>query len=120
MYASTYPKYTEINDQIFLNIFRINKLLIFEKNLPKINEKIYEKIGEFKTVNKKIIILNLKEQNTVLINNNSIDQIKNHNCGLYNSILCLIKKDFFFEANVVNFKRLKNLNYEITNHQIKK
>lgn len=115
MYASIYPEYEEINNQIFLNIFRINKLLIYEKNLSKINEKIYEKIGEFKTVNKKIIILNLKEQNTVLINNNSIDQIKNHNCGLYNSILCLIKKDFFFEANVVNFKRLKNLNYEITN-----
>ena len=95
-----YPEYEEINNQIFLNIFRINKLLIYEKNLSKINEKIYEKIGEFKTVNKKIIILNLKEQNTVLINNNSIDQIKNHNCGLYNSILCLIKKDFFFEANL--------------------
>ena len=115
MYASTYPKYTEINNQIFLNIFRINKLLIYEKNLSKIDKKIYKKIGEFKTINRKIIILSLKNQNSVLINNNSIDQIKNHNCGLYDAILCLIEKNFFFETNVVNFKRLKNLNYEITN-----
>ena len=62
MYASIYPKYTEINDQIFLNIFRINKLLIYEKNLSKINEKIYKKIGEFKTSNGKIIILSLKNK----------------------------------------------------------
>lgn len=115
MYASIYPEYSEINNQIFLNIFRISKLLIYEKNLSKINTKNYEKIGEFQTVNEKILILSLKEQNSVLVNINSIDQIKNHNCGLYNAILCLIKKDFFFETNDVNFKRLRNLNYEITN-----
>jgi len=115
MYASTYPEYAEINDKIFLNIFRINKLLIYEKDLSRINKKIYEKIGEFKTLNKKILILSLKEQNSILINDNSIDQIKNHNCGLYNVIQCLIKKDFFYETNIVNFKRLNNLDYEITN-----
>ena len=63
----------------------------------------------------KILILSLKNQNSVLINNNLIAQIKNHNCGLYDAILCLIEKNFFFETNVVKFKRIKNLNYEITN-----
>jgi hypothetical protein len=115
MYASTYPNFEEINNEVFFKIFRINKLLIYEKNLNKININIYEIVDKINTVNGNILILSLKNPNNIIIKHENIYKIKNHNCGLYEVMICLINNNFFSESSDIVFKRLKNLNYELIN-----
>ena len=115
MYARTSPELHEINNNFFLNIFKIENILLYKKNINLIDKDLFNLINQIKTDQGVVLILQLKNIKNIILNSKKIEEIKNHKCGLYEVINCLIGQDFFLENDKIIFTRLGNLKYQIEN-----
>ena len=104
--------YSDINDELFFNLFNINYLFIYKDEINKINFKKFRVLKNFKAYDKEILFLELKDQRKITFNNQIIDLNK---CGK-NSVYCIIKNYNNFEKNdSIIFKREKLNIYTIKN-----
>ena len=115
MYGHTEPRYTDIDDKFFFNIFRIRYLIIFERELKKINQENFEIIETFKSESEKIIFLKKKQEPYVTLKKNFKKDITSKKCHYQEQIYCLIDLGLFENFDNLELKRIGLNKYEIKN-----
>jgi|TARA_B110000027_G_scaffold124250_1_gene140717 hypothetical protein len=114
MYTKIEPRFNEINNPIFLQLFRIKNILIYKNELKKIN------LGKFKIIDKvsykknELLILELKDFSNIIIDKNDT-KLDYDKCFKYESINCLIDKNIFETEKNIIFNKLGDNNFKITN-----
>ena len=62
MYTYIEPRYDEINNRRFLNLYKIENILIFKKELKKLDDKLFFIKDEILINNKTLVLLELKQK----------------------------------------------------------
>lgn len=114
MYSNIEPRYNEINNQKFLNLFKIEDILIFEDELKFINMDLFSIKDQLEIDDKLIILLELKKIKHVVYKNN--DKISFKDCPEKENINCILSKNFILEKENFTFKKNTNGNFTITNN----
>ena len=115
MYSNIAPKYEDINDEIFFNLFKIGYLLIFESEINKVDLNRFEIIKVFKEKKDNIVILKLKNNYNITISAKKYELSKKLNCKEFEQVYCYLNAEIFSKSETIEFKRTKLNNYTIKN-----
>ena len=109
--------YSDINDELFFNIFNINYLIIYKDEIKNIDFEKFIILKSFKSYEKEILFLELKDQRKITFSNKKSNFDK---CEKRNSVYCILKNYNKFEKNnFIIFEREKLNKYIIKNRDDK-
>ena len=121
MYSAIEPRFDEINNEFFFNIFNIGYLLIFEDELNKINNSKFKVINKIKFNNKKLLFLELIDKNKKIIlinqkfeNKSYLNCLKNKDEALARCLIFNSDKKFDKTEEII-FDRIAINKYKIIN-----
>ena len=118
MYSVIEPRFEEINDNIFLNLFNIKYLLILESEKNKINFNKFKEKDKIKFNSDYIILLEKIDNSKVIIK--SLKETKTDSCKNFPTVECLLNINSFLSLSEnISFKRLGLNKYEIKNKSFK-
>ena len=118
MYSVIEPRFEEINDNIFLNLFNIKYLLILESEKNKINFNKFKEKDKIKFNSDYIILLEKIDNSKVIIK--SLKETKTDSCKNFPLVECLLNINSFLSLSEnISFKRLGLNKYEIKNKSFK-
>jgi hypothetical protein len=116
LYGELVPNYDEINNEIFLSIFNIKYLLIYQSEISKIiYPENFIKLKEIKINNAESLFFlkRINHDKKIIVSGSDINNIK---CKNQNLIECINKFDFFFKtSNNYLVHKIKNNKYKIIN-----
>lgn len=116
MYSILSPRKEEINNEIFLNLFNIDFLMISKNEEKLIDLSKYEILSRIEKGDEKILFLKLKNFNKNIVLNFDQKNIENIKCKTIEVINCLLKQPSLFESSEeTQIKRLSLNKYEIKN-----
>lgn len=118
MYSRIDPRISEINNELFFELFNIEFLMIYQSELQKIDTSKFLILKTLSLDNDEIIIMKRKDyQKLVLKNEEKYLDFVERNCGyLFDSIDCMLSNQSFFEKRKnIFFKRNNMNNYTIEN-----
>ena len=118
MYTLIDPRISEINNELFFELFNIEFLMIYQSELQKIDTSKFLILKTLSLDNDEIIIMKRKDyQKLVLKNEEKYLDFVERNCGyLFDSIDCMLSNQSFFEKRKnISFKRNNMNNYTIEN-----
>ena len=117
MYSELAPKFDDISNDFFLNLFLIKYLLILESELENIDINKFNVIfGINISYKEKIYLLERKNTSSILFNQKNNNKIKLQNCNEFETVFCLLRiEKLFYNSNLINLKRLGQNKYEIIN-----
>ena len=116
MYSVLDPRQEEINNEIFLNLFNIDFLMISKKEEELIDLSKYEILSRIEKKDEEIIFLKLKNFNKNVVINFDQKIIENFKCKKIEVIKCLLKHPSLFESSEeIQIKRISLNKYEIKN-----
>ena len=116
MYSYLIPKYYEINDEYFSNIFLVENLLILNSEIDKINSKNYEILFKAKSNKDEVLLLKRKNNFKVFIKDENILNLNNVKCEKFETVNCFLKekKNFNFTDEIILERESLN-NYVVKN-----
>ena len=118
MYSVIEPRFEEINDNIFFNLFNIKYLLILETEKNKINFQKFKEIDKIKFNTDYIILLEKVDNSKVIIK--SLKETNTDNCKNFPMVKCLLNLNSTFSLSEnISFKRLGLNKYEVENKSFK-
>jgi hypothetical protein len=105
-----------MNNEIFLNLFNIDFLMISKKEEKLIDLSKYEILSRIEKKDEEIIFLKLKNFNKNIVINFDQKIIENFKCKKIEVINCLLKQPSLFESSEeIQIKRISLNKYEIKN-----
>ena len=118
MYSVIEPRFEEINDNIFFNLFNIKYLLILESEMNKINFQKFKEMNKIKFNSDYIILLEKIDNRKVIIK--SLKETNTDNCKNFPMVKCLLNLNSTFSLSEnISFKRLGLNKYEVKNKSFK-
>lgn len=115
MYTYIEPRYDEINNQRFLNLYKIENILIFKKELKKLDDKLFFIKDEILINNGTLVLLELKQKKSLILKND-YTKIFFKICPKREKIKCILSSNQIVEINNINFKKISNNKFEIKNN----
>ena len=113
-YSNIHPRFKEINDNNFFNIFNIHYLIILESEIKNIEIKKFREIANIPISNDSIIFFELKDKRNVFLVNN--EKLKSINCEKEESVGCLLNNKSIFEKDdQIKIERLEANKYKLKN-----
>jgi hypothetical protein len=116
LYGELIPNYDEINNEIFLSIFNIKYLLIYQSEISKIiYPENFIKLKEIKINNAESLFFlkRINHDKKIIVSGSDINNIK---CKNQNLVECINKFHFFFKtSNNYLIYKIKNNKYKIIN-----
>ncbi len=117
MHSVIDPKFDEINNNYFFDLFNINSLIILESELNLIKDiNKFKKVSHVQSKYGKIILFELVKKHSIMIDNYQKKIIKNK-CKSQVIVDCLINMDGLFKkSEKISFQRIGINKYKITNN----
>ena len=119
MHTFIEPRFNEINNPIFFNLFRIKYLLILNDEISLLNQKLFlKKISLQLSENKTLHLFERKNLSNISVNNlNDVKKMNNFQCKKYEVVSCLLnKKNFFIKNTNLKISRVGLNTYNIVNN----
>ena len=98
MYTIIKPKFDEINNELFLKLFKIKYLLIYEDEIEKINFNKFKIIHKFDNYGSPFFYLKVQITKNCL--KNYISENKNFGCPSKESVKCILKIKSFLNLRI--------------------
>ena len=116
MYSSLDPRYSEINNEAFLNLFNITYLIILKNEEKYFDQTKFELLSKIKSEENEIKIFKLKNSDRNIVLNSNSTEIEQIGCEKKEAVSCLMAKTNLFKI-AQNSKIIRSgLNkYEIIN-----
>lgn len=119
LHSNIFPKFEEIESDLFFDLFNIQSLFIYDSEMREINAKKFERILTFKLNDKKVHLLNKINTSKILIKKfNDITFLNKLSCQEnITKVECILNNRSSFEKNQkIQINRKKINNYLVTNN----
>ncbi len=116
MHSPITPKFDEINNKFFLDLFKIKHILAYESELKNINMNYFEIIKKEKVGNKNLVFLLKNKSTNSVINEDSLQKMQIKKCEKYEKVKCLLDSEIELSFdNRIRFTRIGLNKYKIQN-----